>query len=247
MKSIVLDCTSYESSLYSLSASTRITPEEIIKRIDEIDIYGFPDDSMGQPFEDSLFDKFMEGIDPIPFNEIYWFHFTRTLPENSFSQGLLPRSKAESKIWEWILNSIVSIDKSISMNLESCIHTYVGPYNEGPCGMLVRENGFHTTEANIHNYLQEPEFIQDACLKYSKLYARDIMPLISSLLVPCIVKFRGKLNDLDNDDYINNVLQYIYYRRKGEFINLCCYNGMGEAILPQNIISIDFNPTNTNT
>ncbi|AEV29065.1 hypothetical protein SpiGrapes_1251 [Sphaerochaeta pleomorpha str. Grapes] len=242
MKTIVLDCSSYESALHSLSVSIQKTPEEIIKRIANIDTYGISKNDIEQPFEDSLFDEFMEGIDSIPFEQINWFHFTRTFPENSYSQGLLHRSKAESTIWECILKAIASIDKSISENLEHCIHTYVGLYNEGPCGMLVRENGFHSTEAHIHNYLQEPEFIQDACLQYSKLYKQDIMPLISRLLVPCIVTFRAKLSDLDNDDYINNVLQYIYYRRRREFINLYCYNGRGKAIPPQDIISIDFNP-----
>lgn len=250
----ILDCESPKSAIDSISKIFSCTSSEFSEFSNSLDLeksFVNTGASEAVSFEGYVFNTFVDHFQlPAAFDEICWFHGSRTLQSSSFKKGLLPLNEVLPQIWdslilkapnEHVQNNLLILRKDGVPNklygLKVPDKTHWGPY-----GYLVKEFLTHTEELCQHNYLAMPEIIEDICSGYKEKFQESIVDIYTQLLKPCIVKFITPASDIYSD-VTNIALCYAYFRSRNEPINSCevaCFNGHGHAIGSEKILSAEY-------
>lgn len=189
---------------------------------------------------------------PKEFDNILWFHCTRTIEKNRFKNGILPLGEVLPEIWDTLFalaenDEIRERLKNLQRNGVPNFHFSNKNRNDlhwGPYAILVKEVAAHATRLCQHDYLAMPEIIEDICNGYEKKYGYSIIEEYQKKLKPCIVKFSAPE---DSDSFGNTIaaLSYAYtcVRKKEVGMNaVTCFDGNNQKIPSENIISIEYIP-----
>ncbi|MBZ5504910.1 MAG: hypothetical protein LAO78_05415 [Acidobacteriia bacterium] len=249
----VLDCESYESSIRSICDIYRTTPDQIIGFLSAIDLDKETATSKSvDEYLRSVFEiQFGQPVEPL--NSTSWFHFTRVLPNASFSEGILPLPLAKGRVWEALVT--IPSDPQIKRNLKDLKENGVPDYqynqkashslDDGPFGMLIRELAFHAEAIGNVDYLKLPELVDDICKGYKSKYGKSIRNEISHGLRKCIVKFKS--TERTEDGLIAPALYYSWVKandKKFDDVDRSAvaysFNGSGATIPFEAIQRIEF-------
>lgn len=196
-----LDCESCDSTLDSLAkvfCCDRGQLEDALRSLDLSSIYSDLNESPDIPSDEYLYkhivDKFGE---PCATDSVCWFHLTRTVKENDFSDGILPLTEVLDSIWSMLFE--IFDNSEASANLKRLKEEGVpdfqyslkseDDFHAGPYAILVRDVAFNASRLAQHDYLSMPEIIEDICHGYKVKYGTSIYEEVENALCPCIVKF----------------------------------------------------------
>jgi len=248
-----LDCETGDSTIASFCGCFGCEEADFTDALKSIDIEELYSDSDTMPEESSeeyllnyIVEKFGE---PGESDSICWFHLTRTLSDNEFSEGVLPLSQAKDFIWETLFSIFEGtvIEQRLRSMKESGVDD--GAYNlkiddpvhSGPYGILVLDTAFHSEEIGQHDYLAFPEIIEDICTGYWTQYDEKIYDEVEDALSPCVIKFQE--DAVADQGAIEAALYFAYRYANGLDVSgasICCYDGKDEAVSYEDILSIDF-------
>lgn len=243
---LILDCESENSTYRSLSNLFKCSKKELISLLADIDVDSSPDILPDEYIFQKAIERFGDTADP---EFVCWFHLTRTTPDNTFKQGILPLGNALNGIWE-VLNNIFK-DSVHQKNLTALKETGVKnyhynlktptPFHWGPYAMLIREAAFKSKEMGNHDYLWLPEIIEDICNAYCDEFGTYIHDDVVESLKPCIVKFKSPYSR--DDGCVSTALYYLHACIKKEGMRWdtnTCFDGEATTIPYENILSIEF-------
>ena len=249
----VLDCEDGESAVESLSKCFDCEQSELLEVLQSIDIgevYSNFDNSPDVGSDEYLHDYVVEKLgEPDKTESVCWFHLTRTLDGNDFSDGILPLSQSLDLIWETLISIFEGseISKNLKLMEENGVDDF--QYNlkcddsehAGPYGILVREVACYAFELSQHDYLAFPEIIEDICDGYDREFGSPIYDEVSKALVRCVVKFSEEVEaDLG---VIKAALYYAYTYANDLPVSdnsVCDYDGGDCAVPHEDIISVEF-------
>jgi hypothetical protein len=251
--SFVLDCEDGESAIESLSECFDCKRSDLINVLQSIDIeevYSDFENSPSVAAEEYLYDYVVAKLgEPDETESIFWFHLTRTLEDNDFSDGILPLSEALDLVWETLFS--IFEGSKVCQNLKDMRGNGVDDcqYNlksddsvhSGPYGILVREIACKASELAQHDYLALPEIIEDICAGYQREYGEAIYDEISKILVPCVVKFSEEGEA--NQGAIEAALFYAYTYANDLPVSInsvWCFDGEDCAVPYNNIAYVKF-------
>lgn len=249
----VLDCETEESTERSLSAAFRCMPEDLYDVFDSLDldlIYASaesPDEEPNKYLLERLSDELNRPELP---EQVSWFHFTRTLPGNEFTEGLLPLGKVLPQIWKLLIDTAPSAE--IARELQSMQKNGVSDFQYnlkapdsfhwGPFAYLVPEIALHSQSLSQHDYLGMPEIVEDICNGLNESAGFQLFDHFRELLKPCIVKFVNNAHDRGQDT-LETACAYLYGCRKREGPSsswITCFDAGGETISASAIASVRF-------
>ncbi|EML0457020.1 hypothetical protein ORM05_08115 [Klebsiella michiganensis] len=197
----ILDCSTRASTLRSLSAGFGCSPSSLSVALLAFDLDALyeTDLHIDIPPEEYLYHYACERFGaPADYSSAYWFHGTRTVPGNLFSDGLLSLEQSEKRVMDMLI--ALAPDTEVSSRLQKWnVHGGVpeemfrmrtlDPAHWGPYGYLIRETHEHASLLSQHEYLGLPELVEDVCRAYQQYYGRDLSTHYQQLLQPCIVWF----------------------------------------------------------
>lgn len=245
-----IDCESYESALGSLSGVYRVSTADIKDYLSKFDLNGeyekYKADVGAGDLLQMKFDQRFGGPKQ-PVIGISWFHLTRTLAENTFSEGILPLGLALPKVWDMLVS--IPKDERKRRRLEQLKANGVPNHqyqlkvrdvlHHGPHAMLVRESAFNASAIGNCDYLALPEIIEDVCCGYQEQFKESIEEEIMTALRPCIVKFW----DRPRFDVIDGVLHYCLCKARNEELHdhaNTCFDRKGEVVPFESIQQVDY-------
>lgn len=253
---MVLDCQNEEVALQSVSIYFDTDVERIKKILLEknfeklfercCDRYDY--------FDDFIYDYFKRKFGTGKLEYVMWFHLSRSLCPKDYYEGIYPLNVILPKIqkdlyslvsekiskneWQDICRGAGSGFRGWRYNMKISDKCHYGPY-----AMLVREIAFNSSTVGNHNYLNIPEIIEDMCTDVENVYGIDLIDRFVRQASPVIVKFKEQLNDDTRDSqYIGTALTYLHNKSHGEKLCLMCntcYNGHGNGIHKNNIMSVE--------
>jgi hypothetical protein len=113
--------------------------------------------------------------------------------------------------------------------------------HHGPFAFLVRPIIDSPREAGHHNYLEDPEIVQDICMSYeTRFRRRHLRERFRAATRPCVVKFRS---EKARDDVLEAALMYLHSALTDQPLSgetNTNYSGMGEAVLRQDILKVEW-------
>ena len=155
----ILDCESIESTYKSLEMILGTTKSDICQLFDSVEVYK----EMRESFCGFLLSYIQEETDcKTNFDKACFFHATRTWPDNTYEDGLLPTKQAEGKICNF-LSELVNGQTTITLGGNAMIRQNKYNYG-GPLGFLIREFAF-VRDSMYVNYFDSPEIVEDIGLK----------------------------------------------------------------------------------
>ncbi len=250
----VLDCESIETTYISLESILGIQRDKIDTAFYSLDIKRFYIDNSDYP-EDAkrlVFSVVTNDAPSVPdFDQVCWFHLTRTVETNTFEQGILPLSKQIDSIWDFLYTLVDEGFPKAKWNFfrqalgnDDYAHLYrmktSDPLHWGPYAILIRDIAFKAEEVGNHDYLHVPEIIEDICQCFFERYRLDLLSVFLRNTRPCIVKF---IDDNPRDEYIMKALYYLYTIYRGEEISqYCntCFDGRGIPVPKEHILRVEF-------
>lgn len=196
---------------------------------------------------------------------LYWFHLTRTKPDEQFTDGILPLPEAVERLWPFLYSLLDNFSikkwnefknhaetKNIGQSGSSYKEKLSNKTHWGPNAVMVRDIAFEhkkhlihnfldlPEKLLIHNYLDAPEIIEDICDAFEKEYKINLLEKFRENTKPCIVKFFHKEF---KEKYLGNAIYYIYTQYKKMSLSCDCNNffdGKGVLIKRKAIINIEF-------
>jgi hypothetical protein len=250
---ISIDCSTYQSSLFSLAALLDRSADTLLQDIFETG-KDLTNHNPGQGvFEELLAERVIgKRFFSVNIENVHWFHFTRTLDSPNYEEGLLPLEKNISKVWDFLFQVFNSIDQEILNNLRTmkkigvCNSQFAwkiqSEYDQGPFGMLVRDTGFFWQDIGNVDYFSGAEIIQDICIAYENSYGQYITPLFLENTSPCIVSFIDSCDIEDLELVVQSIISYLYFRPENTMNRCWCYNGDGKVIPKSRILKIEIDP-----
>lgn len=193
------------------------------------------------------FQQYMGSL-PQSIDRVYWFHLTRTLLEEDFSEGILPLTDSLDKLWDIVFrvfsgtHHLPRLERMKNEGFSNYLYNLKArqSFHAGPYAMLVRESAFLSQEIGNHNYLRMPEILEDICNGYRESFNEEIFQILSNALVPKIVKFWS--HSIDDDKYLAPALFYLYAKLYGRSMSIYankCFDGRNRPILPKQIEFIE--------
>ena len=248
----LLDCSSGESALMSVSIGFGCTKEQLTNALLSIDldkIYERDGSEISIPCEKYLYEhiKLFFG-EHLPLDEVVWFHGTRTTKNNKFESGVFPLNEALGTVWDIIISEAPSetCRNNLVLMLENGIDNYLYQLRTedhshwGPYGILVRDVAFNTSDLSQHDYLAMPELIEDIINAYRETFGTCLYAHYNQMLVPKLVKF--KCNYRLDSGCIEAALGYLYSFVRGEPISGMAVTGIdknGQRIFPEQIMMVE--------
>lgn len=250
-----LDCDTCESTLRSLCRAYRCEAADLAAMLSRIDIDAIYESSNrpGVDVPDYLFSELVAEFGPpsLP-EEICWFHFTRTVVDNSFSAGIRPLGEVLPTVWSTMLD--LAPTPEVRSNLVAMMENGVpdfqfglkapDPVHWGPYGYLVPAIAGYSRELSQHDYLGMPEIIEDICNGYHARHGRSLFEHYQSVLVPSVVKFKRPAGDRGRGT-LAVATAYLHGCLRGEAPSsswITCFDGDGHAVPAKEILSVTFNP-----
>ncbi len=250
----LLDCESIETTYSSLEAILGIGTKAINRVFDEVDIERFCCNNplgLQLQYDQAVFAAVTGSVDlSTRFDQVSWFHLTRTANSESFYQGILPLNEQQDSIWNFLYSLIqaefskeewVSFRRNLGRSHAAYLYHLKteGSIHWGPFAVLVRDIAFRSKEVGNHNYLRVPEIVEDICLCFSDRYGIDLLPAYLDRTRPCIVKFT---DDDAREDCVVAALYYLYCAFHGySYSKDCntCFDGGGKAIPNERILRVE--------
>lgn len=247
----ILDCETRESTLSCIAEAYGIHEAEIFTFLNDFNLERHYEENnpmqVGSRELKNIFDTHFNRKPKI-FDQIAWFHLTRTNSNNTFENGILPLTISLDNVWEEIINVfeesehgplLVEMRKNgvdnFQYNLKADDPLYAGPY-----AMLVRESAYRAKEIGNHDYLWLPEIMEDICNAYLARHGIKIHEILCAALSPKIVKF---YSDGDrSEDCTVAALYYIYIKAHGQEMSIysnTCFDGNNEAIPSEQILNVE--------
>ena len=242
---ILLDGSSFETVLTSFSQLWNVTPERLISEIKNLDLYELRTSSeVIRGVKNSL------NIESeAHFDGMLWFHNTRVPSDTSFEEGIIPTHLLLEKIWSFIEQQSKGIlNADYLTSLRSFLEKHDTKYknkmrSSGPFALNLRELAFRSDEVHNHDYFSTVEIFDDILHPlWDKENDKRIILLqrIKEATFPCIVTF---VNSYVNKHHVACALFYIKLKIEEDVLsNICniCFDGNGQKVLPEFIISIEF-------
>ncbi len=233
----ILDCESIESTYKSLEHILGVKKFDLFRLFDSVDVYK----EMRETFRGFLLSYIQKKTHcKTDFVKTCFFHVTRTWPDNTYEDGLLPTKQAEDKF----CNFLSKLDNG-QTTIASGGNPTICPVKYalgGPFGFLIKDIAF-VRDSKYVNYFDIPEIVEDSGLK--ELYQKHT--------IPCIVKFVDQWTPTTKawkpTEALGTALLYAYrdYHNKelAEETELAYSFDGGNVPVPQrNILKIEF-PTKT--
>jgi len=177
---------------------------------------------------------------------VCWFHATRTLPNESFSSGVLHLGEAVDLIWQ-TLRDLLPFEAqqelpALRRKLESRRGTRYddkvsNPAHWGPWAFLVRATAFETIEIPNHDYFASPEIVEDICEHYPD--GDRLLEMFRRATRPCLVKL---WSPEQSDAAVETALFYLYsdFHELGlSFTCNLCFDGKATRIPHDRILEVE--------
>ncbi len=105
--------------------------------------------------------------EPNSLDGVCWFHCTRTVMSNKFTEGILPLGESINRVWSMMLDIVkkshlhqqLATMKKHGVNDSQYTSKTENSTDWGPYGILIKEVAFYTQELSQHDYLELPEII----------------------------------------------------------------------------------------
>jgi hypothetical protein len=250
---VPLDCENGATALHSLASAFNCPSEALAEFVQTLDleaIYQAQLLELPTPFNELLFQNAVKTFgQPRTPQAVFWFHLTRTLPTNTFSDGIRPLNDILESIWAMVISLVP--DLMVKKRLQDLKMSGTGshPYrlktadriHWGPYGFLVRDVAFHAERLYQHDYLKIPEIIEDICAGYEQAWGASIISIYQRSLVPCAVKFRAECDYADG--HLKAALCYARTHCRGEAPDggsVICFDGGGKAVEYSDILTTDY-------
>ena len=249
---LILDCENPASALKSISAVYGISAQEIVEFLKAFDIGKYYEKNLSDDYPERVLTAAFEekyNTEPGPLDSVCWFHLTRTLPGNNFSEGILPLPESLNILWETLfmlfkdsphcenLKALKSQDL-ISERYQSRIKH---PYLAGPYAVLVRDVAFRAKEIGFHDNLAMPETLTDICDRYQAIHKVNLFAQLQEKLVPCIIQFNDDRKT--GRDCIESAMYYLYVlehnARLTDSANTC-FDGQNGKVSQKQIKAVEF-------
>ena len=248
----ILDCSTADNAIDSLCKCFSCSKDDIVDFLLSVDldtIYAEIDSSPDVQADVYLYNIALERFgDPDEIEYVYWFHCTRTAPEENFSDGILPLGDSLERVFEIVLqtapNNIVRerISEWGAENVPN--YLYQLRVNEsihwGPYGILVKDVAFHTCTLGQHDSLGMPELIEDICKAYQDTYGVDIFSHYENVLSPKIVTFIS--DERCDNSCIKAALGYAYTSVRGmppSGMAVTCIDCEGSTVSLEQIVNVE--------
>ncbi len=225
----ILDCESIESTYKSLEAILGVKRDKLQQVFDSLDIYkAFWEEKKCYSFT-SPDDLLLSHVKArtcckTEFDAICGFHCTRTLPSNTFTDGLLPLHQSIDKIWNYLFTLVekqlttqqwANLRDSISSSDNRFAYQYNLKFrdinaHDGPWAWLIKEEGIRNGA-----YLTISEIVEDICLYCSDIFNKiDLRKLYIDSTVPCIIKFVDYIAPTNATNALSAAMEYVYNRHR---------------------------------
>lgn len=253
----VLDCESIESTYKSLEDILGVKEFDLCQLFDSIAIY----EQMHESTCNFLFSYIRDKTHCKPhFDKACWFHATRTWPENTYDDGLLPLNQAIDKIWDFLFElakeQITAQEWRDFRNFmdsgsgNNYAYLYRMKLNNakihgGPVAFLVKQIAFVRNSSYV-NYFDCPEIVEDICNNCSKT---NLMKLYQSNTVRCIVKFVDQWAPTTKawtpEKALSTALLYVYHDHHGLELDYggeltYTFDGKGTPVPKDRILKVEF-------
>ena len=245
---VTLDCENQSSTLKSISNIYDIEPEILEIFLKNFDLENHSKmKAIRHTYDCELQIELEKQLKCKPQNITccYWFHLSRTLPDEDFSEGILPLSICLEKVWETIYKVFKGTpheQRLYSMQTNGSIkgmYTTKLECDQGPYAMLVAESAYRPNEVGNYDYLNLPEIMRDICNAYENKYKISLHNELKQNLTPKIVKFKTKSNI--KQYILQTALYYLYNTFKNQklsHLSNTTFDGEKNTILPHQIVKI---------
>lgn len=245
---ITLDCERKESALDSVSLIYAVPMDKVLGFLRETDFDSYNDkwhaDATRRP-AGVLAELFVKRFSRTPpqVERVYWFHMTRTLPGETFSEGLLPLRDKIHGIWDTVQRVFRGTEHEDNLlaikaqGIQDQRHTS-RLANGGPFAVLVKESAF--IAGDLNHYLCLPETMQEICVTYKRDYKQDISGQLASGLVPTIVKYWTHEDSAQRCTEVA-ALRYVCWAHTGRerYSPNLLFDGENSPIPAQQIVCVD--------
>jgi hypothetical protein len=250
----ILDCESVKSTYTSLESILGVGRERMEVALENLDIEQFYAENPDCPLEYDrlLVSRIIDGTVSLPsFDQVCWFHITRTTPGNSFEQGILPLRHVIDHIWDFLytlVDDVLSEEEwsAFRQNVGAGHYAHLyrmklgGRHLWGPYALLIRDIAFQPEEVGNHDYLDVPEIVEDICICFSERYDIDLLDAYRERTKPCIVKF---VDSETTDEHLLTALYYLYTVHRGDPLSMACntcFDGGGSPIPKERILGVEY-------
>ncbi len=255
IRSLILDCASFDSTLASLEAIIGLPCQTILGTISALGCDQFSRDHPNdyRNLKEILVDVLSQrgGRLQVP-EQIHWFHGTRVLQPDTLRVGIYPLNQHIDRIWQdlfglarrWVTedqwNSFrTAVETSDAGNGSVRYRHRLGDQADwGPHAVLVRDALVIPEKFDGVGYLNTPETIEDICLSFSQYFSHNLLAVFQEASRPCIVKFRdGQLRP----DAVGAAASYIWCIARSEPCVQCntCYEANGRPIAGREILDVE--------
>lgn len=250
-----LDCTSFETTLESVSGIVRLSPDELIARLHEIPnvdtTYSDPDEWVPQALLQTL------QFNPMPETAI-WFHATRIPRGTTFCEGLLPTSLIRPTLERQLQELAAKLglcpeDEWDSLPRQGHDATRLrwkanqAPSDDGPHGFLFREMIVEKISdagvSSIADYTGEPEIVKEICSAIPSCIGGPVLAAYRELAHRAIVKFRYAPEPLLRVGALKRAVKYLHATLHGDRDwDQCSYgcDCKGRPVPRDDVLSIEF-------
>ena len=203
----VLDCSSLDSTLSSLSLIIGSPQQDLIKNLNsfEYEIYTSTKRSGGMvpdPYEKAVLLSLIRGRlsePPIP-DATVWFHSTRVPRSTDFqSTGLLPLKACLPAIENTIRQIASDLGVYLPGGSFGNAMSYSGKMQslncQGPDAFLIRDTAMNPLDGS--SFLDAPEIVRDLAEKHGGNRSPEVLDEYKKRTSPCIVSFISKIQRAD--------------------------------------------------
>jgi hypothetical protein len=250
----ILDCESIESTYKSLEIILGVKRDKLQQTFDSLDIYNAFYKEKKYNFFTSPDDLLLSYVKErtsckTEFDAICGFHCTRTLPGNTFANGLLPLHQSIDKIWTYLFTLVerqlttqewANLRDSISSSDNRFAYQYNLKFQDinahgGPWAWLIKGRWIYNTA-----YLTTPEIIEDICGYCNHIFNEiNLRKLYIDNTVPCIIKFVDYMAPISA---LSEAMEYVYNQHRDP--NVLTGSGYGfsaRKIIPKDqILMVEF-------
>lgn len=233
-----LDCTNFETTKKSVASILEISEDVLISRL-----YDLAEIPKTEDATDYLYEKFCQIYTLPPSIRCIYFHGTRAKDPSSFKKcGILPKRLVEQSIREELtcLSKRLNLQKIGDNPFATSFYFKMGIAHEGPFGVLFKDAALYPTGFQ-RSYINVPEIVEDISGQLLGKNYGYLVDFYKKITNPYIISFSSP----SDTDPIRYALRYLHLIVHGcneiesASIAVTCFNGNGEPVNPESIISIE--------
>ncbi len=248
----ILDCETFETTYVSMQQILGIDRQDIESALVSLDIEALAEKHPHVEPQKHALSCLLEELPYIPiFDRTCWFHLTRTVPGNTFEEGILPLGQHLDSIWQFLGDLLPTTllrnewpRFRRNMGSSHSAHLYsmkvANPLHWGPHGVLVKDTAFCPRTISSHDYLNTPEIVEDICMCFQEKHSFDLLTSFHKNTKPCIVKF---ISEDNGERILQPVANYLWsnlHEQELSTASIYCYDSCAKPVLKDRILDIDF-------